>query len=563
MPVLTGMVLDRAQAGSLNPLLSIDGYQVAAIYPYTASDSPRAENGARSYATDITVPAQRALTGIQVPSYFEDYYFRVHLLPGRINLGSLASEQSRTIEVWNARLTPNTLASLTATGAEGMTLIGPAPAPTVFAANESRLYTLAVTPNGPPTVNATFLFAFAFDDAALLATGRRIVGWIFAPNWVQPVIERLEWLTDVMESHAGFEQRVRLRAGARRSFEYSALVGSDTERVKMENLLLSWQARVFGLPLWTDVALAAGPIPAGSTSIAVTTANRDFAVGGLVGLVLGMESEFAEITAVLPTSLTIKSPLDSTWPVGTKILPVRPARVQNDLGLTYLSDAIGQATLRFQFEDEWLLPAATETLDYRGYPVLLTATNWTEDVDTDYARKLNELDFLTGRRVIDDLSGVGTVRRTHRWLITGRAAIAAFRSWLAARAGRLTAFWMPSFQSDLKVVNPIGAFDSAITVENRAYAANVPAAIGRRDILIATTSGSRYYRRITGATALSPSAESIAIDSVVGAALLPEQIRYVSFMKLVRLDSDAIEIAHQTDDTAEVSISVRSIRDDT
>jgi hypothetical protein len=295
----------------------------------------------------------------------------------------------------------------------------------------------------------------------------------------------------------------------------------------------------------------------------VTTANRDFAVGGLVGLVLATESEFAEITAVLPTSLTIKSPLDSTWPVGTKILPVQPARVQNELGLTYLSDAIGRATVRFQLEDEWLLPAATETLDYRGYPVLLTATNWTEDVDTDYARKLNELDFLTGRRAIDDLSGIGTVRRTHRWLISGRAAIASFRSWLAARAGRLTPFWMPSFQSDLKVVSPIGAFDSAITVENRAYAANVPAAVGRRDILIATTSGSRYYRRITGATALTPSTESIAIDSVVGAALLPEQIRHVSFMKLVRLDSDAIELAHHTDDMAEVSISVRSIRDDT
>ena len=116
MPVLTGMVLDRAQAGSLNPLLSIDGYQVAAIYPYTASDTPRAERGARSYTADISVPAQRALTGMQVPSYFEDFYFRVHLLPGRINLGSLASEQSRTIEVWNARLTPNNLASITATG---------------------------------------------------------------------------------------------------------------------------------------------------------------------------------------------------------------------------------------------------------------------------------------------------------------------------------------------------------------------------------------------------------------------------------------------------------------
>jgi hypothetical protein len=34
-------------------------------------------------------------------------------------------------------------------------------------------------------------------------------------------------------------------------------------------------------------------------------------------------------------------------------------------------------------------------------------------------------------------------------------------------------------------------------------------------------------------------------------------------MKLVRLDSDAVEIAHHTDDIAEVSMSVRSIRDDT
>ncbi len=563
MSVLTGMRLDRAQAGSLNPRLGSDGQQLAAIYPYTASDTPRAEKGPRHYATTVAVPAQRVLSGVRLPSYFDDYYFRVHLRPTRFDLGSLASEQSRTVEVWNARLTPNRLASIVATGAEGMTLTGPAPAPTVFAANESRLYTLSVTPNGPPSVNAALVFAFAFDSVTLQASGRRIVGWVFAPNWVQPVIERLEWLTDVMESHAGFEQRVRLRAGARRSFEYSVLLGSDTERVKMENLLLSWQARVFGLPLWTDVAVAASPIPAGATSIAATTANRDFAVGGLLGLVLGMASEFAEITAVLPTSLTIKSPLDASWPAGTKILPVRPARVQNGLGLTYLSDAIGQATLRFQLEDEWQLPAAAEALDYRGYPVLLSATDWSGDVETDYTRKLGELDCLTGRRVIDDLSGIGTVRRTHRWLISGRAAIAAFRAWLAARAGRLTAFWMPSFQADLKVVSPIGAFDSAITVEHRAYAANVPAAIGRRDILIATTSGSRYYRRITGATALSPSTESLAIDSVLGTALRPEQIRQVSFMKLVRLDSDAIEIAHHTDNTAEVSISVTSIRDDT
>lgn len=198
-----------------------------------------------------------------------------------------------------------------------------------------------------------------------------------------------------------------------------------------------------------------------------------------------------------------------------------------------------------------MLPAATESLDYRGFPVLLTATHWTEDVETEYERKLNTLDYLTGRRAIDDLLGIATVRRTHRGLLQGRTAIAAFRSWLAARAGRLTAFWMPSFHSDLKVVSPIGAFDSPITVENRAYAANVPGAVGRRDILIVTSAGDRFYRRITGSTALTDTTESLALESAIGVPVLPEEIRQVSFLRLVRLESDAVEIAHQTDDTAE------------
>lgn len=562
MPVLTGVVLDRAEAGSLNPHLSRDGDAVAAIYPYTVSDTPRAERGPTTHTPDVGVPAQRTLDATRVPSYFEDFYHRVHLLPSRIDLGSLASEQSRTIEVWNARLAPNTLTSLSATGAEGMTLVGPGPPPTVFAANESRLYTLAVTPNGPPAVNASFVFVFAFDQARLLATGRRIVGWIFAPNWTQPVVERLEWLTDVLESHAGFEQRVRLRAGPRRSFEYRVLAVSDTERVMLENLLLAWQARVFGLPIWTDVALAASTIPSGTTTIAVPTTHRDFEVGGLVGLIRGLMSEFAEITEVLPASVTLKSPLEKTWLEGTKIVPVHAARVQNDLGLTYLTDAIGQATVRFELEDEWLVAGATESLDYRGYPVLLTATDWTDDVQTEYTRKLNTIDYLTGRRAIDDLSGIATVRRAQRWLLHGRAAIAAFRAWLAARAGRLTAFWLPSHQADLKVISPIGAFDSAITVENRGYATNVPGAVGRRDILIVTSAGSRYYRRITGATALTEATESLAIESALGVPLLPEEIRQVSFLRLVRLESDAVEIAHQTDDTAEVTLSLKSIKED-
>lgn len=504
----------------------------------------------------------RSLTGTVARSFTEDYYYRVHVRPSRIDLGNTMSVQTRDVEVWNAWFEPNALAAIHATNAEGMTLSGPASPPTSFGPLESRIYVLSVTPNGPPVVNAAFQFDFALDDPTLRALGRRIVGWVLAPDWTEPVVERLEWLTDVMESHAGAEQRVRLRESPRRHFEYRVLVGSDQARVHMENRLLSWQARVYGLPVWTDASIASEDIVAGATSLPVPTANRDFVVGGIVGLVNGLHSEFAEITAVNAMSISLNDPIVRDWPAGTKIVPVRSARVQNDLGIGYVTDAIAASRPQFQLEDEWPIAPMSETQDYLGYPVLLTPPNWTEDLQGEFGRKWRELDYLTGRRVVDDLTGLARTRRVHRWLLVGRAAIAGFRFWLAARAGRLKPFWLPSFQSDLRVIAPVGGTDAFLTVENRSYAEGPVAAVGRRDLLISTTSGAQFYRRVTAASEISDSSELVAIDSPLGTTLPPEQFQRISFMQLVRLDTDNVEIAHITDEVAEVVLPLRSIRDD-
>ena len=134
----------------------------------------------------------RALTGRIARSFTEDYYYRVHVRPSRIDLGNTMSVQTREVEVWNSWFEPNALAAIHATNAEGMTLSGPASHPTSFGPLESRIYILSVTPNGPPVVNAVFQFDFERDDPTLRALGRRIVGWVLGPDWTEPVVERLE-----------------------------------------------------------------------------------------------------------------------------------------------------------------------------------------------------------------------------------------------------------------------------------------------------------------------------------------------------------------------------------
>jgi len=563
MPALTGAVMGPAEAGSLNPNLSRDGDTVTApVYPYNATDMPRAPSGARTYQPNVSVAAQRAVDGVRMDSYFEDFYFRVHVRPSAIALGSLASAQTRAVEVWSAYLEPNQLYSITATGADSIELSGPAAPPTTFGANEARQYNLSVTPNGPPTVAARFVFNFALGSGALSVTASRIVGWPIAPDWARPVVERLEWATDVLEAHGGHEQRVRLRQHPRRGIEYKLLIGGDRDRVRLEHLLLSWQARVYGVPVWTEAYLSPSAIAAGSTSIAVPTTDTSYAANGLVGLVRGPDMELAEIASVATGSITLKTATTRAWPAGTRIVPVLPARVQDELRIAHPAPQIVDATVRFSFEDEAALTAETPAVTYRGYAVLLAANNWADGVDVDYTRKLRMLDSVTGRRFADDLSGVAAVRRTRRRLMRSRTEVAQYKRWLAARAGRLSAFWLPSGQDDLLIVSPIASGDAAITVENRGYAASLPAAIGRRDIIITTTTGQRYMRRITGATENDAATETLAIDSALGVTLTPQQVQQVSFMVLARLAGDAVEIAWHTDEIAESQIGVTSVRDD-
>ena len=88
------------------------------------------------------------------------------------------------------------------------------------------------------------------------------------------------------------------------------------------------------------------------------------------------------------------------------------------------------------------------------------------------------------------------------------------------------------------------------------------AAVGRRDLLITTLSGAQFYRRITAASVIDESSEMVALDSSLGTTLQPGQFRQIAFMHLVRLDTDNVEIAHITDEVAEVVLPLRSLRDD-
>lgn len=389
----------------------------------------------------------------------------------------------------------------------------------------------------------------------------------FSPNWADDVVERMSWLTDVIPQAGEGEQRVRQREGARRSLEYSVTLGGDRERVLAQNIMAAASGEAMLLPLWLDAPWLTAKAEAGASSVSVhTTTDHAISIGDQVALLQAGRYENAFVLTLGAEAVGLAQPLASEWPAGARIAPLVSAWMQAEGRIVYPSDAVGRMTLTWALDGEWIGTPAAETADYRGYPVLLPQTDWSEEVGDDLSRNVLTFDGETGLRSRTVPTGLVTAQRVHRWTLQGRPAIAAFKAWLAARAGRLNPFWHPTNQADVLPVEALGAASTTLVCEDRGLwrlfaGAQKPGAVGRRDLMIVSTSGARWYRRVTNAVPLAGGREQLTLDSALGTALATSAVAMVSLMRLVRLASDTVEIAYKSDDAAKCALGLRSLRD--
>jgi hypothetical protein len=528
--------------------------------PWAGRDIGAFIRGPQSNTQPVDEPALRVTGNAQEMFGMLDYYNRIHIDSRAFDLGNLVSLQTRTVKLWNAFLVPKTLTIIDQVNTEGITLVEPSPAPLTFPPLKENSYTLQVSTDGPATIDASYTFNFtSANDPTLSVTGSRITAWTWLPNWSEPMVERLEWMTDTMTAYDGTEQRVKLRAYPRRNFEFS-FSASGAQRRRLDSAIYNWGARVWAVPVWPDGEVMTANVAAGATSIPATTTNRDYHAKGLVMLLNDSGGyEVAEIATVATSSLTLARPLTSSWTAGTcTVYPVRSSRMPETHGYTRFTGDFVYGRVRMDVDDinEW--PESTETT-YRGFPVLAEKPNWIETIDLAFERKLAVLDFGNGERSVIDESGEPEIASSFRWFLESRARVAAFRSWLYSRAGKYGALWIPTWVDDLVVVATIGLTATTIDVEHCDYTRRLVGKLHRKDIRVELANGTVYYRRITGAAELSATVERLSIDSAFGVQILTTDIVQVSYVMLSRLDADGVEINYFTGDSAQASHPVRAI----
>lgn len=360
--------------------------------------------------------------------------------------------------------------------------------------------------------------------------------WPFVPR--VPIVERLSWLTDVMQTREG-ERRVSLRP-ARLELQYSYMFdeAQDARAVALfrSNPLGDWD-----VPQWSEYTQFASPVAAGATSLPVNT-SADYRVGGFVYVSAGDdEGEAIEIASVGSGTIGLDA---ATTVAAVGAAPIRSAYMLEGMGGARRFKGLTDRAVSFVTRDGIDL-AATDFPQLDGI-----------DVVTDPTLTVSPLQdlYFQAKEFVDNGSGPVAVE-PRRDIIEGRVEIEFLdltpesryrrKQWFHSIRGREGAFWVPSWSRDFTLANPIGSSDTSFDV---VALDGDPADYVGRAVMI--DDGSPLFRIITAAQDLSGTWRFTIASTgrAISAARISRLLKY-------RLDTDEVEFSQLKEVYANIRVT--------
>ncbi len=480
-------------------------------------------------------------------SFRLDYYDRIHVTPALFDVGNLTSSQTRELYVWNAyHDAPHLLSEIAEYNTDGINLAQPEFPPTYLAPLEERTYTVNITTNGPPDIDARYEFVFDDGVYSVGIRGSRVVAWAFVPQ--RRHTERLEWQTDVIASFNG-EQRLALRNAPRQSFEMTFLL-DQYQFARARAVATNWAHRVYGVPVWSELSYV-GPLEAGAMFIAADTRWADYRPNDLVVLIDGDKYLTVETTTVSPTGVGLKLPLPTSFD-SAYMAPVRFARAPSGIQFERDASDITTAKATFVVTRNVSLAADIGLPKYRGKDVLNNPLVIVGSMNERVSRAVDEFDNGSGPIVVDIRNNWVQSRRVLTFDLMDRAERWAARQWLHAVKGKQKSFWLPTWNSDLILAQDAPSGQSLLVVRPIGY----PEHYTVRDVMVRKTDGTVLYLRILSGGASPDGSERLVLESPLTQELRAADVEIISFLDHVRFDTDQITITHLDANRATINAPV-------
>lgn len=476
----------------------------------------------------VSIESRNTL-GIRMPGFFDDFYNRVHIEPALVDAGNVSSTQIRNIVLFNGFFTPLTIDAILASDAEGITLTG-ITAPTLVGPLVTIPFTATISTEGPPDINGGFLFQFdIYNDIELHFNGSRVI--VLPYQAESGFEEELEWVTEVLTSNNGTEQRIQHRQKPRQKFSGSYFVPS-TEVARADSIVYGWIGKRWAIAVWSESQIIQLE-PAGDT-IVCETGTTDIRVGGLIMIWSSANNyEVIEVAAVNPTNIVLTRATVNSYPRAL-LMPVRSG-LGTDRMKIVKNGFDARVFTEFEVTDNTTL-TATVPAQFLGEDIYYEESLMGDSGFTDeYQNRVDRVDYGTTIEIYSPWLNKKITRNVH-FVCQNRSESWTFRQWLHRRDGKQKPYWLPTFESNFELAMT-GLVSNSLICRNNDWRglseARVHVAIEYTDLTWRATT-------ITGSAVVDANTFSIAINTSLNVDA--SRIKRISLLGLKRLDTNVVRL---------------------
>ncbi|NMZ02587.1 hypothetical protein HBO04_20915 [Pseudomonas proteolytica] len=491
----------------------------------------------------------------QIAKSFGTYFFdNVFLTPAEIDAGVVVPGAEYSFELWHSFTTPRQLAGITQTGSYGIELNGVTSG--ALASFESFDYKISLNQGGG-LVDYTAAFDFGTGSShSFRLTASMALVMPERIDWSTQPEMSIQYLTEVIESFDGTEQRIALRDTPRSSLSYMYSM-TDEQQYRFDNKMSTSTGSMI-VPLWPMQCQLSRVVSAGDTSVALETINAHVMASDTLLISEGDESEIVSVESVDDRVVTLTSMAKKTFSTNAVVIPARIAYPTDESNSTSLLRGFDQHSISYDLDETQIQkPAPVDDFArLNSRPIFPFRPDRSKDFTTQYNRRREMLDPLIGARSIYDRTK-GTVKILEQtFTFLSEQERQRFEDFAEIMNGAQGEFYIEGPGQAFEFSEDIVVPTYKIRIKNSGYSNFANSSSLAPIVAIKLYNGTTIYRTILSATENPDGTETITTKESTN-NLKTSDIETIVPLYLARFYSDEFRYIF---DTTEVSTITKNIR---
>lgn len=382
------------------------------------------------------------------------------------------------------------------------------------------------------------------------------------PNWADKVRISYDFLTDIITSGDGKEQRRAVRRNPRKTMNFSAIFHRES-KLSFAAFMDTWQPGQTILPEWPMQVTLGEPMAAEAEQCSYMGGVRPdwLVVGTLAILVNGPVMETREVVSVSDSTIRFAEISTTEWPAGTKLYRRLSGRLETSPTSRLLTNDVVTFPVAFEVDPGSETYLDTEPGELVGFrEVFMRKPNYERPVSVDHVYPRNVIDYGYGK--IGSFLPYDFPARVTKGDFIGRDhddVRSAIEFFIRCR-GRAREFLGPTWQNDVPYYAIAGG-GFAILIKGKLFGQLYADSSVFRRILIRLADGTYVHTRVDFIESLPDTDSSVMwlVEQLPIADLSPSTVIGISWELVTRFATDRLDIDWLTDSKAQFSMTTQSL----